>query len=179
VEACQKATPTANCAAADDFFDTALALDLKGGQSGGKEAASIDTSQQPAVLGCPPTFGEPELSVPSSPDFDFGGLDLSRRQYCRLWPEERQSIGRSIPIMATSFGPHWLGQEVRSEASSGAPRQTGSELRRYRESFQCALHLVPSGQQITWGSWSALDVANGNILWQTADPPQGPLIPAP
>src|SRR5260370_17924991 len=29
VEACQQATPTANCAAADDFFDTALALDLK------------------------------------------------------------------------------------------------------------------------------------------------------
>jgi len=33
--------------------------------------------------------------------------------------------------------------------------------------------LVPSGQQITWGSWSALDVANGNILWQTADPTAG------
>jgi len=32
VEACQKATPTANCVAADDFFDTALALDLKSGQ---------------------------------------------------------------------------------------------------------------------------------------------------
>src|SRR6266478_4244504 len=32
VEACQNETPTANCAAADDFFDTALALDLKSGQ---------------------------------------------------------------------------------------------------------------------------------------------------
>src|SRR6266481_3183636 len=32
VVACQKATPTANCAAPDDFFDTALALDLKTGQ---------------------------------------------------------------------------------------------------------------------------------------------------
>ena len=30
--------------------------------------------------------------------------------------------------------------------------------------------LVPSGQQITWGAWSALDVATGKILWQTADP---------
>jgi len=29
VEACQNATPTANCVAADDFFDTAFALDLK------------------------------------------------------------------------------------------------------------------------------------------------------
>jgi polyvinyl alcohol dehydrogenase (cytochrome) len=33
--------------------------------------------------------------------------------------------------------------------------------------------LVPSGQQITWGAWSALDVATGKILWQTADPTPG------
>src|SRR5437588_8837710 len=32
VEACQNATPLADCTAADDFFDTALALDLKTGQ---------------------------------------------------------------------------------------------------------------------------------------------------
>ena len=35
--------------------------------------------------------------------------------------------------------------------------------------------LVPSGQQITWGAWSALDVATGKILWQTADPTVGAL----
>src|SRR6478672_13485988 len=33
--------------------------------------------------------------------------------------------------------------------------------------------LVPSGQQITWGAWSALEVATGKILWQTADPTPG------
>jgi polyvinyl alcohol dehydrogenase (cytochrome) len=33
--------------------------------------------------------------------------------------------------------------------------------------------LVPSGQQITWGAWSALDVTTGKILWQTADPTSG------
>jgi hypothetical protein len=32
VEACQNANPTANCAAPDDFFDAALALDLKSGR---------------------------------------------------------------------------------------------------------------------------------------------------
>jgi hypothetical protein len=32
---------------------------------------------------------------------------------------------------------------------------------------------VPSGQQITWGAWSALDVNTGKILWQTADPTPG------
>ena len=33
--------------------------------------------------------------------------------------------------------------------------------------------LVPSGQKITWGAWSDLDVATGKILWQTADPTEG------
>ena len=33
--------------------------------------------------------------------------------------------------------------------------------------------LVPSGQTINWGAWSALDVATGKILWQTADPTPG------
>ena len=28
---------------------------------------------------------------------------------------------------------------------------------------------------VTWGSWSALDVATGNIIWQTADPTPGTL----
>jgi polyvinyl alcohol dehydrogenase (cytochrome) len=39
--------------------------------------------------------------------------------------------------------------------------------------FHLPYTLVPSGQQITWGAWSALDVATGNILWQTADPTVG------
>jgi polyvinyl alcohol dehydrogenase (cytochrome) len=35
--------------------------------------------------------------------------------------------------------------------------------------------LIPSGTQITWGSWSALDANTGKILWQTADPTPGSL----
>ena len=30
-----------------------------------------------------------------------------------------------------------------------------------------------AGQQINWGSWSALDVATGKIIWQTPDPTPG------
>jgi polyvinyl alcohol dehydrogenase (cytochrome) len=33
--------------------------------------------------------------------------------------------------------------------------------------------LVPSGQKITWGAWSALDVFTGRLIWQTADPTAG------
>jgi len=33
--------------------------------------------------------------------------------------------------------------------------------------------LVPGGQQITWGAWSALDVFTGRLIWQTPDPTIG------
>lgn len=33
--------------------------------------------------------------------------------------------------------------------------------------------VVPTGQQLTWGSWSALDAQTGKLLWQTADPTLG------
>ena len=46
VEACQNATPTANCAAPDDFFDTALALDLKTGRSSGQRSCKALTLGQ-------------------------------------------------------------------------------------------------------------------------------------
>lgn len=36
-----------------------------------------------------------------------------------------------------------------------------------------AYTLVQSRPQIKWGLWSALDVATGKILWQTADPTVG------
>ena len=33
--------------------------------------------------------------------------------------------------------------------------------------------LVPSGQVISWGAWSALDVFTGRLIWQAPDPTSG------
>src|SRR6266403_1935593 len=72
VEACQNATPTANCAAADDFFDTALALDLKTGAiKWSKMLQSFDTWTVACIL--PGGATNPNCPVPVSPDFDLGG----------------------------------------------------------------------------------------------------------
>src|SRR5712675_3742876 len=75
VEACQNATPTADCAAADDFFDTALALDLKTGQiKWSKRLQGIDTFTGTCGFGAArPAPGTPNCAVPDSQDFDFGG----------------------------------------------------------------------------------------------------------
>ncbi len=34
-------------------------------------------------------------------------------------------------------------------------------------------YTLTSGQKITWGAWTALDVATGKIIWQTPDPTTG------
>src|SRR6266478_4363473 len=71
VEACQNANPTATCAAPDDFFDTALALDLKTGQiKWAKRLQGLDTW---TVACLTPTGPKANCPVPSSPDFDLGG----------------------------------------------------------------------------------------------------------
>jgi polyvinyl alcohol dehydrogenase (cytochrome) len=65
VEACQNATPTANCSAADDFFDTALALDLKTGQiKWAKRLQGFDTWTVACHL---PSGTNPELSRTQQP----------------------------------------------------------------------------------------------------------------
>src|SRR5712675_50944 len=75
VEACQKATPTANCAADNDFFDTAIALNLKSGQiKWSKRLQGIDTFTGTCGFGAArPAPGTPNCAVPDSQDFDFGG----------------------------------------------------------------------------------------------------------
>src|SRR6266404_9653586 len=72
VEDCQNAHPKKNCAAPDDFFDTAMALDLKTGHiKWAKRLQGFDTWTVACIL--PGGAQNPNCPVPSSPDFDLGG----------------------------------------------------------------------------------------------------------
>jgi polyvinyl alcohol dehydrogenase (cytochrome) len=177
VEACQQATPTANCAAANDFFDTALALDLKTGQiKWSKRLQGIDTFTGACGFGTarPPAGTNPNCPVPTSPDFDFGGagpnlvgniIGFGQKSgiYWALNPDN------GTIVWSTPVGP--------GSALGGIEWGTATDGKRIYVAIGNAGHLpytlVPSGQQITWGAWSALDVATGKILWQTADPTSG------
>jgi polyvinyl alcohol dehydrogenase (cytochrome) len=176
VEACQKATPTANCAAADDFFDTALALDLKSGQiKWSRRLQGIDTFTGTCGFGAArPAPGTPNCPVPDSQDFDFGGagpnlvgniVGFGQKSgiYWALNPDNGNIVWSTLVGPGSSLG--------------GIEWGTATDGRRIYVAIANRFHLpyalVPSGQQITWGSWSALDVATGNILWQTADPTAG------
>ena len=172
VEACQNADPTANCAAADDFFDTALALDLKTGRiKWAKRLQGNDTWTVACLL---PTGPKANCPVPSSPDFDLGGSG--------------PNLVGGIVGFGQKSGIYWAlnpvdGNIVWSAAVGpggslgGIQWGTATDGRRIYVAIanrnMLPYTLVPSGRQITWGSWSALDVDTGTILWQTADPTPG------
>jgi polyvinyl alcohol dehydrogenase (cytochrome) len=169
VVACQNATPKAQCASPDDHFDTILALDLKTGQikwADGVQAFDTFTGACPT---CP---------VPDSPDFDFGGggpnlvgnmVGIGQKSgiYWAIDPDKGNIL------WSTQVGP--------GGDDGGVEWGTATDSKRIyvaiSNNLNLAYTLVPSGQQITWGSWSALDVATGKILWQTADPTAGTIDP--
>jgi FOG: WD40-like repeat len=177
VEACQNATPTANCAAPDDFFDTALALDLKTGQiKWATKLQGLDTWTLACKL--PGAGTNPNCPVPESPDFDLGGsgpnligdiVGFGQKSgiYWALNPDNGNII------WSTPVGPGT------GNTLGGIEWGTATDGQRIYVAIANAGHapytLAPSGQQITWGAWSALDVGTGKILWQTADPTVGAL----
>ncbi len=172
VEACQNATPTANCTAADDFFDTALALDLKTGQiKWSKRLQGFDTWTVACHL---PAGTNPNCPVPTSPDFDLGGAGPNLLGDIVGFGQKSGIFWALNPdngniIWSTPVGP--------GSSLGGIEWGTATDGKRIYVAIadrdQIPYTLVPSGQKITWGSWSALDVLTGKILWQVPDPTVG------
>ena len=172
VVACQNANPTANCTAPDDFFDAALALDLRTGQvKWSKKLQGTDTWTVACITSSGPN---PNCPVPSSPDFDLGGagpnlvgniVGFGQKSgiFWALNPDDGNIVW-STPVGpgASLGGIEW-----------GTATDGKSIYVAIANSNHLPYTLVPSGQKITWGAWSALDVSTGKILWQTADPTPG------
>jgi polyvinyl alcohol dehydrogenase (cytochrome) len=172
VVACQNANPTANCAAPDDFFDTALALDLKTGRV--KWAKKLQGSDTWTVACLTSSGPNPNCPVPSSPDFDLGGAGPNLVGNIVGFGQKSGIFWALNPdngniVWSTPVGP--------GSSLGGIEWGTATDGKRIYVAIGnhdfLPYTLVPSGQQITWGSWSALDVATGKILWQTPDPTTG------
>src|SRR6266446_4069544 len=171
VVACQNATPTANCTAPDDLFDAALGLDLKTGQvKWSKKLQGFDTWTVACITSSGPN---PNCPVPSSPDFDLGGagpnlvgniVGFGQKSgiYWALNPDNGDII--------------WCTPVGAGGSLGGIEWGTATDGQRIYVAIADNHHLpytLISGQRITWGSWSALDVATGKILWQIPDPTAG------
>jgi len=115
---------------------------------------------------------------PAGPDYDLGGagpnlldgvVGFGQKSgiYWALDPDKGAILWR------TQVGP--------GGGTGGIEWGTASDGRRIyaavSNSDQKPYKLVPSGRQITWGAWSALDVSTGKLSWQTADPTSGAFDP--
>jgi polyvinyl alcohol dehydrogenase (cytochrome) len=171
------------CLAPDDYLDAIVALDLRTGAiKWGHRLQGVDVWTVACVfLSCP---------VATSPDYDFGAgpnlftVDRGRQKRELLGAGQKSGMYWALDpdtgkiVWATSVGPGSKLGGVEWGTASDGQRIYAAISNFDRQSYT----LRPSGQTITWGAFSALDAATGQILWQTADPlgsfPLGPVTVA-
>jgi len=183
----------AACLAADDHFDSVLALDLK---TGAIRWATRAIPYDAWTVDCIPFFGDGDLCPnPAGPDFDFG-------QAPALF-KTRDASGKSIELVGTGqkSGQYWaLNPDTGAvswvtQAGPGGTAgglQWGSAVDGTRVYVANAnSNFIPwtplGGAPTVRGAWSGLDARAGAILWQTVDPfdpagfgggPSGPVTTA-
>ena len=164
--------PDADCTAPDDFFETALALDLDDGHiRWSKRLQDYDVWTVPCIVS-----GLGTCPSPKGPDYDLGGSGPN------ILP------GLGLVGFGQKSGVYWAlnldNGDVRWRTQVGPGGNTGGiqwgtatdGWRIYvaiTNGNQMPYTLVPGGQQITWGAWSALNAFTGKPIWQTADPTVG------
>lgn len=159
--------PSGNLAP-DDYFDTALALDLKTGKVKwarrlqGFDVWTVACLSQPPGVNCP---------SPSSPDYDLGGsgpnllpnmVGFGQKSgiYWSLNPDTGEIVWSTVVGPGGSVGGIQWGT-----ATDGSRIYVA-----IANADRMPYVLRPSGATTKGGAWSALDVSTGAILWQTADP---------
>ena len=159
--------PNADCAAPGDLFDTALALDLADGHiRWSKRLLKYDVFTDTCVVpqaeaGCP---------SPAGPDYDLGGSGPN------LLPGLvgfGQKSGFYWALNPDNGDIRWSTQVGPGGGTGGMQWGTATDGRRIYAAISnnnfVPYTLVPSGEQINWGAWSALDAVTGKLIWQTAD----------
>lgn len=192
VEACQQRAAasgdtTSDCTAPDDYFDAALALELRTGRI--RWAHKLYNSTEGAVhwfyktepydawttgcrvvpipINCPPLPGPDYDLGGSGPNLfpDMVGFGSKSGIYWAIDPDDGHVLWHTFVGPA---GNGTLGGIEWGTATDG--RRIYAEI---ADSGHVSYALIPSGAHIASGSWSALDAATGKILWQTADPNPG------
>ena len=171
VVACVNADPSKDCVAHDDYFDSLLAMDLKTGRiKWGTHLRKYDIWTLACIRPAAPRANCP---VPSSFDSGSGSGPNIIGDIVGLG----QKDGTYWAIDAESGKPIWKTQVDPGGASGGIQWGTATDGWRIyvagANSDHLPYKLEPSGDFVTGGAWSALDVRTGKILWQTADPTSG------
>lgn len=171
VESCRLKNPKDNkCDASDDYFDSALALDLSTGII--KWAAHL-YGYDAWNLACNESGPPPNCPNPEGPDYDFGGSGPNLvgnivgfgQKSGAYWALDADTGATVAKLVMGPGGP--LGGIQWGTASDGTNVYIASANSNYQS------YKLLSGQTVTWGFWSAVSGSTGKILWQTADPTSG------
>jgi polyvinyl alcohol dehydrogenase (cytochrome) len=167
--------------AADDHFDSVLALSLKTGTvKWAHKTVNYDASTLACVL-TPPAKWCPS---PSGPDYDFGsGPNLfTARSPATGKPETLVGIGQKSGIYwaLNPVNGHvvWSVRTGPGSRSGGSLWGSATDGTRIYVQEGNASHISfvlkgggpEAGKTCTGGAWSALSPATGQILWQVCDP---------
>lgn len=176
-------TAAAACIAPDDFFDAVLALDPATGARkwGRKMYPQNDTFVLTCLIrpeDCPP---------PGGPDYDFGqGAILFRTTGPDGQPRQLLGAGQKSGIYwaldPDTGATVWSTQT--SPPSVGGGMMWGSafadgHIYTAGANFFHLPYYLPDGTVSSWGNFTALDAATGQIVWQTPDPVEGTQDVAP
>jgi polyvinyl alcohol dehydrogenase (cytochrome) len=178
VAACQSkvsAGAIVSCTDPADYFDSALALDLRTGaivwnkQLQGYDAWTVACSNAKPGVTCP---------SPAGPDYDMGG---SGPNLLSGMVGFGQKSGIFWGLDPSSGDIAWSAVVGPGSTIGGIEWGSASDGERIYAAIANNLHdaykLTPRGETVTWGSWSALNARTGKILWQTADPTKGAIDP--
>jgi polyvinyl alcohol dehydrogenase (cytochrome) len=178
VSGCQSkasAGTTMSCTDPADYFDSALALDLRTGaivwnkQLHGYDVWTVACANAKTGVTCP---------SPAGPDYDLGGsgpnllpglVGFGQKSgvYWGLDPSSGDIAWSAVVGPGSTIGGIEWGSASDGERIYAAIANNSHD----------AYKLAPHGETITWGSWSAINARTGKILWQTADPTRGAIDP--
>jgi polyvinyl alcohol dehydrogenase (cytochrome) len=174
VSSCLKQGGGAACNAVNDYFDAVLALDLTtGAVKWVARTHASDTWNEACIRG-----PRANCSQPSGTDDDFGaGANLFQATingHLQTVVGAGQKSGIYWAIDPDTGAVLWSTKVGPDGGTGGIQWGTATDGTRIYVAIANSDHqaytLVPSGQTVTGGAWSALDPATGRILWQTADP---------
>ncbi|HWC95492.1 MAG TPA: PQQ-binding-like beta-propeller repeat protein [Candidatus Sulfopaludibacter sp.] len=157
-----------DCTVANDYFDTALALDL---QTGAVHWANRLQGFDVFTVDC--IIAPDSCPAGTAPDFDFGGsgpnllptfVGLGQKSgiYWALDLNDGHVLWKTTTGPGGTLGGIEWGTATDQQRVYTAVGNNGN-----------VSYTLLNGQTINWGSWSGLDVATGKLLWQTADPTNG------
>jgi polyvinyl alcohol dehydrogenase (cytochrome) len=167
VEACAKANPNADCTAPDDYFDTALALDLQTGSIRWAKKVGTYDAWTVACFFSPPGTNCP---APPGPDYDLSGSGPNLLPNLVVFGQKSGFLWAFDPDTgalrwSTPVGPAGI--------FGGIEWGTATDGNRIYAAISNSSHVptkLINGQTVTGGLWAAIDAVTGKILWQTGDP---------